>query len=162
MKVKPTADFEVTGDGSAKAWETTAWTPLNKRPGAGHDYEARMKMLYSKTGLYLLLDATDAKLTATMTEDFAHLWTEDVFEAFFWTDERHPVYFEYEISPLNHELPILIPNLDGKFLGWRPWDYEGGRRTRKAVHITGGKQESGAAIQDGPRRFLFRTTCCGR
>ena len=35
------------------------------------------------------------------------LWNEDVFEVFLWTDERYPVYFEYEISPLNHELPIL-------------------------------------------------------
>ncbi len=32
----------------------------------------------------------------------------------------YPAYFEYEISPLGYELPILIPNFDGKFLGWRP------------------------------------------
>ena len=37
------------------------------------------------------------------------LWNEDVFEVFLWTDERYPVYLEYEISPLNHELPILDP-----------------------------------------------------
>ena len=81
-------------------------------------------MLYSKTGLYFLMDGTDRKLTATMTEDFMDLWNEDVFEVFLWTDERYPVYFEYEISPLNHELPILVPNFGGQFLGWRPWHYE--------------------------------------
>jgi hypothetical protein len=47
----------------------------------------------------------------------------DVFEAFVWPDERDPLYFEYEISPLGRELPILIPNLGGRFLGWRPWHY---------------------------------------
>jgi len=39
----------------------------------------------------------------------------DVFEFFLWPDERYPVYFEYEISPLGHELPILIPNFGGQF-----------------------------------------------
>ena len=47
-------------------------------------------MLYSKNGLYVLMDATDRKLTATMSEDFMDLWKEDVFEVFLWTDERDP------------------------------------------------------------------------
>ena len=92
-----------------------------------------VKMLYSRTGLYVLMDAEDRTLTATMSEDFLDLWNEDVFEFFLWPDERHSVYFEYEISPLGFELPILIPNFDGKFLGWRPWHYEGDRKTRKAT-----------------------------
>ena len=90
-------------------------------------------MLYSSQGVYVLFDATDKILTATMAEDFLDLWTEDVFECFFWTDERYPIYFEYEISPLGYELPIIVPNLDGKFLGWRPWHYEGNRKTRKSA-----------------------------
>ena len=40
----------------------------------------------------------------------------DVFEVFLWTDEKQPIYFEYEISPLGYELPILVPNFGGKFL----------------------------------------------
>ena len=89
----------------------------------------------------MLMDATDKKITATFEEDFENLWTEDVFEVFLWPDERDPVYFEYEISPLDKELPILVPNLDGKFLGWRPWHYEGGRKTRKATSAVGGERE---------------------
>jgi hypothetical protein len=73
------------------------------------------------------MDAADGKLTSTFEEDFADLWKEDVFEAFVWPDERDPLYFEYEISPLGRELPILIPNLDGRFLGWRLW--HDGRRS---------------------------------
>ena len=96
-------------------------------------------MLYSKTGLYFLMEGTDRKLTATMTEDFMDLWNEDVFEVFLWTDERYPVYFEYEISPLNRELAIIIPNFGGQFLGWRPWHYEKDRLTRKATAPGGTK-----------------------
>jgi hypothetical protein len=105
-----------------------------------------VKVLYSETGLYVLMDATDRAITATMKEDFLDLWTEDVFEFFLWPDERHPVYFEYEISPLGFELPILIPNFDDTFLGWRPWHYEGARKTRKATTATGGPKQSGAVV----------------
>jgi hypothetical protein len=147
LNVPGTDDFEITGDGKSPAWRKTEWQPLNQRSKDGHPYEARFKVLYSKTGLYVLMEGTDEKLTATFTEDFQNLWTEDVYEFFLWTDEKYPVYFEYEISPLNRELPIIIPNFEGKFFGWLPWHYAGDRKTRKATAVTGGKKESGAAVK---------------
>lgn len=147
LTVKSTEDFEVTGDGSAAAWAKAEWTPLRKRSDGGHPYETRFKALYSRTGIYFLFDGTDERLTSTFREDYLDLWKEDVFEVFLWTDEKHPVYFEYEISPLGHELPILIPNFSGRFLGWRPWHYEGARKTRKATAARGGPKESGAAVK---------------
>src|SRR5437764_4679865 len=120
--------------------------PLNERTQTGAAYETRVKVLDSQERLYVLMDATHRKLTATMTRDFDNLWTEDVFEVFLWPDERHPVYFEYEISPLNVELPIIIPNLDGRAYGWRPWHYDGPRKTRKATAASGGPLKSGGAI----------------
>ena len=39
------------------------------------------------------------------------------------------------------ELPILVPNLDGKFLGWRPWDYEGERKVRHQTQIVKDDQD---------------------
>jgi hypothetical protein len=146
VTVAPTEDFALTGDGSAAPWESAEWVALGRRGDAGLDYETRVKLIYSATGLYVLMDASDARITATMTEDFHDLWTEDVFEVFLWTDEAYPVYFEYEISPLGYELPILIPNFGGEFLGWRPWHYEGERRTRRATVALGGPRESGASI----------------
>jgi predicted TIM-barrel fold metal-dependent hydrolase len=146
LKVPATDDFELKGDGSAEAWKKAEWTPLHKRTEKGHPYETKFKVLYSKKGLYVLMEATDKKITAKFTKDNENLWTEDVFEVFLWTDERDPVYFEYEISPLNYELPIMVPNLGGKFLGWLPWHYEGGRKTRKATSAVGGKLESGAEV----------------
>ena len=140
-------DFAVNGQGDAAAWEGVPWTPLNARRGAANAPQTRIKVAWSETGLYVLMHAADARLTATFEEDFADLWTEDVFEAFLWPDERDTIYFEYEISPLGRELPILIPNLDGRFLGWRPWHYGGDRRVRHATSTSGGRKEPGASIQ---------------
>ena len=155
LQVKPTDDFEVTGAGEQAAWRATEWTALRRRESGGHPYESRFKMLYSNTGLYFLMEGTDRKLTATMTEDFMDLWHEDVFEVFLWPDERSPIYLEYEISPLNHELPILVPNYNGQFLGWRPWHFEGERATRKATSIIGGPKTSGAAIEGWRAEFFI-------
>ena len=157
LSVTPTDDFEITGAGEHAAWQKPEWTALRRRQADGHPYDSRFKMLYSTTGLYFLMDGTDRTLTASMSEDFMDLWKEDVFEVFLWTDERFPVYFEYEISPLNRELPILIPNFGGKFLGWRPWHYEQqeGRRTRKATSVIGGAKQSQASIQGWRAEFFI-------
>ena len=155
LSVLPTGDFEVSGTGEHEAWRRVEWTALHRRQRDGHPYESRFKVLYSPTGLYFLMEGTDRTLTATMNEDFMDLWKEDVFEVFLWTDERFPVYFEYEISPLDRELPILIPNFGGKFLGWRPWRYEGDRRTRKATSIIGGPKRSQASIQGWRAEFFI-------
>jgi hypothetical protein len=154
LTVRRAPDFDVTGKGDNAAWQKADWTPLARRQADGHPYDARFKMLYSDTGLYFLMDGTDKTLTATMTEDFMDLWNEDVFEVFLWTDERYPVYFEYEISPLNHELPIIIPNFGGQFLGWRPWHYERDRLIRKATSTSGGPKQPHATI-DGWRAEFF-------
>ena len=155
LSVKPADDFEVTGTGEQAAWRQAEWTPLRRRQPDGHPYDSRFKMLYSPTGLYFLMEGTDRKVTATMSQDFMDLWNEDVFEVFLWTDERYPVYLEYEISPLNHELPILIPNFGGQFLGWRPWHFEKDRLTRKATSTIGGPKESNAAIQGWRAEFFI-------
>ena len=146
LRIRRTEDFAVNGAGDAPAWEKAAWEPLNLRESDGHQYKTHVKMLYSRTGLYVLMEAEDGTITATMKEDFLNLWEEDVFEFFLWTDERYPVYFEYEISPLGFELPIIIPNFEGEFLGWRPWHYEGKRKTQTAITVTGGLRQSGAKV----------------
>jgi Carbohydrate-binding family 9 len=147
LKVPMVEDFTVNGRGDHTAWHSVPWTRLNVRGNAADAPVTRPKVAYSTTGLYVFMDAADGKLTATFEEDFADLWKEDVFEVFVWPDERDPLYFEYEISPLDRELPILIPHLDGRFLGWRPWHYGGDRRVRHATSIVGGQKQSGAAIE---------------
>lgn len=146
MHVPACEDFEVDGRGDDQAWQKVEWTQLNPREDQQPAYATRVKMLYSTKGLYILMDGEDRQLKATFEKDYADLWNEDVFEAFLWPDEKHPLYFEYEVSPLGYELPILVPNLDGEFFGWLPWGYEK-RRIQKAIAIRGGPQESGAQIK---------------
>ena len=71
MKVKATDDFEVTGDGSNAAWKKAEWEPLNQRSKNGADYETKVKALYSKKGIYFLMEGSDKKINAKITEDFA-------------------------------------------------------------------------------------------
>ncbi|HEV8061864.1 MAG TPA: carbohydrate-binding family 9-like protein [Gemmataceae bacterium] len=146
LHVPSTDDFKVTGDGSAPAWQKATWQSLQARKKDNHPYEARFKLLYSKTGIYILFDGTDTQLTSTLKEDFTMIWTEDVYEAFFWPDESAGLYFEYEISPLGYELPIIVPNFNGTFMGWLPWFYMDKRRIQKATSVRGGEKKSGATV----------------
>jgi cellulose/xylan binding protein with CBM9 domain len=155
LTVRATEDFEVTGTGDHAAWQKVDWVTLRRRQPENHPYDTRFKVLYSNTGLYFLMDGTDRKLTAAMNEDFMDLWNEDVYEVFLWPDERYPLYFEYEISPLNRELPIIVPNFGEQAYGWRPWHYEKDRLTRKATSVTGGRKESNAAIQGWRAEFFI-------
>ncbi len=155
LSILPTEDFELDGSGSASQWEKTSWVTLPFRHGPASSYSTRAKVLYSTTGIYFLFECEDQTLSASLTEDFANLYEEDVVEVFLWTDEQYPIYFEYELSPLNYELPIIIPNFGGEFFGWRPWHYEGEKKTRHATSVVGGKKESGASIRQWIAEFFI-------
>jgi Carbohydrate family 9 binding domain-like len=150
-RVNRTQDFAFVGDGLSPNWQQQPWLTLRKRNAGGAPYQTRMKLLYSDSGIYCLYYCQDHKLTSTLREDFSDLFNEDVVEAFFWTDEQLPMYFEYELSPYNFELPILVPNIQGNFLGWRPWHYEGGRRTRHATQV----QRKGQEIESWTAEFFI-------
>jgi Carbohydrate-binding family 9 len=141
LTVNRTRDFEITGDGQEAAWSDEKWQIVPKRNENGVEYQTTMKILYSDSGIYCLYYCGDSALTSALREDFSDLFKEDVVEAFFWTDEKVPMYFEYEISPYNYELPILVPNIKGNYLGWRPWRYEGLRKTRHATHVFKNKSQ---------------------
>jgi hypothetical protein len=134
-RITPAVDFELQGDTALAAWTSVAWKKLGQREPLTVRYETKAKMLYSDKGIYTLFWCEDKKITASLTQANADLYREDVVEIFFWTDERFPLYFEYELSPLNNELILLVPNFDGKFLGWIPWHYEGERQTRHMAKI---------------------------
>ena len=105
LRVKHTADFKLSGTGDAKAWEETQWISLLKRKGIS-EYLTQVKLLYSDSGIYSLFNCEDKKITSSLKEDFANLWTEDVVEIFFWPDESIPLYFEYEL--LNVKSSVLL------------------------------------------------------
>lgn len=162
MSVPKTTDFVVTGDGMSEEWSKTEWVELTRRPNpmderAGETIRTRIKMLYSDTGLYVLFENEDDLLSATYESDFEELWWEDVAEAFFWTDESEgPHYFEYEISPLNYELPLLVSKIDGELLHWIPFanSYRDERLIRHQTSVDGLK-ESGAEIESWSAEFFI-------
>ncbi len=139
-------DFAVEGTGAAAAWHATAWQPLTRVGNGRAEYATRAKLLYSATGLYFLVDCADRRLTCSGQADNTNLYTEDVVEVFLWPHEAQELYFEYEISPLGAELPILVPNHQGRFHGWLPWHYEGPRRCRRATSVQGGPAAPGATV----------------
>ncbi|MEY3921796.1 MAG: hypothetical protein RL634_1557 [Bacteroidota bacterium] len=134
LHIKKTTDFEINGKGDGKNWSQTPFVNLTHRKGNKH-YTSKFKMLYSENGVYCLYVSEDSMITSTLREDFADIYNEDVVEVFFWPNESSNIYFEYELSPYNYELPILVPNYEGKFLGWRPWHYEGDRLTKHSASI---------------------------
>ncbi len=150
LKIQKVNDFEVTGKGMAAQWNAAQWVSLTKRKG-NVAYESKFKIVYSLTGIYCLYYCEDKKITSTLKEDFADIYNEDVVEVFFWTDESSPVYFEYELSPFNFELPIIVPNYKGEFFGWRPWHYEGERKTKHAANIV----EEGGQVKSWMAEFFI-------
>jgi hypothetical protein len=136
LTVLKSPDFNITGDGKANEWKTAKWVEIPQRNNQeAINYITRVRILYSDTGIYFLFDCGDSIINATLQADNLKLWEEDVVEVFLMPDEKYPLYFEYQLSPLNYELTILIPNLDGNFLGWLPWQYEGDRMTRHKTSI---------------------------
>ena len=141
----------MNGKGDNPVWKQTDWVILEQRSNDLVNYRTRAKVLYSDKGIYFFFNSQDEQIISTVTEDNADLWEEDVVEVFFWTDENYSFYFEYELSPRNYELPILVPNVGGDFLGWLPWHYEGERRTRRATDIV---QEDGKVMAWNAEFFI--------
>jgi len=155
ITVSQCEDFKVTGDGTSEQWSKTQWIDIPQRVEKPETYQTRAKVLYSGTGIYFLFDCQDKVLKATIKEDNMDLWEEDVVEVFLWTKEDFPVYFEYEISPLNYELPIIVPNYNGSFYGWLPWHYEGDKRTQHATSTRGGEKKPNAEIEAWVAEFFI-------
>ena len=155
LKIRKSSDFRITGDGTAENWAKAEWMVISQRISSGEPLTTKVKVLYSETGIYFLFNCPDKKLTANMNADFMDLWKEDVAEIFLWTDEKNPVYFEYEISPLNYELPILISNKQGDLVRWMPFHYDEDRKTRHATTIQVGEKKSNAEITGWIAEFFI-------
>jgi hypothetical protein len=154
LHVKHVDDFEVTGEGRSSAWGMAEWQTLTRVGKGKSAYATTAKVLYSKSGIYFLFRCEDKRITCTMAHDCDDIYNEDVVEVFLWPDESRPLYFEYEISPLGVELPIVVPNQNGTFFGWRPWHYEGARLVRRATSVRGGEKLPLATIAEWTAEFF--------
>ena len=136
-------DFRPDGKGSNEQWQKSKWISLPKVDTTYTAYTAQFKVLYSTKGFYVLFDGSDNKITSRYKKDFSDMYKADVFEVFLHPEPSMPLYFEYEINPYNKELVLLVPNLKRGATGWRPWHYEGAKKTIKKISI---KKEKGKMV----------------
>lgn len=155
VEVKKCRDFEITGKGVSPEWDKSPWLKLWKVQLGEDLYTTKAKVLYSDHGIYFLVNCVDKKLSATIRENMGDLYTEDVVEVFIWPNIQEAIYFEYEISPLDKELVLMVPNTEGTFHGWLPWHYEAGRKIIHKTTVQGGAQEPGAAIEGWTTEFYI-------
>jgi hypothetical protein len=154
LVVRRCADFGITGKGENMQWDKTSWVTLKQIDKTGKDIETRFKILYSATGLYVLFSGQDEKITSPYNNDYDLLYNGDVFEVFFHPDPASPLYFEYEVSPLNKELVLLISQKNKKFTRWRPFG-QPEQKIIKNVNIRGGQMSSGSKIEGWSAEMFF-------
>lgn len=140
LGIESTSDFNVDGKGSNRQWEKASWVQLQQIDSGVLNYDTRIKMMYSPKGIYVLFSGKDKKITSPYRNDFDDLYNADVFEVFFHPDPSFPLYFEYEINAYNKELVLLIPNIDNKIMGWKPWHYDSTSKVIKKVDIQKSKK----------------------
>ena len=155
LNIAKVKDFKITGNGKSHAWKNAKWQVLTRVAEGSLPYPTKVKVLYSATGIYFLFDCADKKLTCSLTRDFADIYNEDVVEVFLWPDKSQNLYFEYEVSPLGVQLPILAANNKGSFFGWRPWHFEGKRLTRVKTIVRGGRKAKMAKVTGWTAEFYI-------
>jgi hypothetical protein len=116
-------------------WERMPWQRLESLDSLPDPYPTVFRMLYSSKGVHIKIRGADSRVSSTFLNDGEELYLGDVFEVFLHPEPTTPLYFEYEVNAHDRELVLLIPNLDGKILGWLPWRYEGERKVIKRVQM---------------------------
>jgi hypothetical protein len=142
LLVKRCSEFKITGKGDNPAWSRTEWSTLTKLDPEGADYKSKFKVLSSETGIYILFQGEDNKITTSDYKDMDKIWNGDVFEVFFHTDKQEAKYFEYEVNQFEKQLLLTISNAkDG--VGWIPFnEYDSNTYgTINKVDILGGPRK---------------------
>lgn len=158
LLVKKTDPFALTGSGKTENWSHTDWTPLFPDNNPVHPgFLTKLKIMYSGKGLYFLFECEDHYLHASLNKPLSHLWKEDAAEIFLWPDTEKPVYFEYEISPLNNHLPLIVSNYENQFTRWHPFDFEvhDNIRIQHSTSVSGGEKKSGASVSSWTAEFFI-------
>lgn len=155
LPVKACVDFSITGSGDNSEWNKATWNRLTKLDEGSEAYETLFKILHSSTGIYVLFQGVDTKITTQSYQDYEAIFNGDVFEVFFHPDPTVPVYFEYEVNPLDKELVLCISRQSGRMNSWIPW-HRGPENgiVQKKVSIDGEKQV-GSSIKSWKAEIFF-------
>jgi hypothetical protein len=156
-------DFPITGKGSHPEWNKANWTNLTKLDTGGNNYESKFKILYSTTGIYVLFNAEDDRITTKAYNDFEAIYNGDVFEVFFHPTPTTPVYFEYEINQLNKELILTLSKTNNQLYSWAPRypSLEDRKPIKKMVNVIGEEIQVGGSIKSWSAEVFFPYTILG-
>jgi hypothetical protein len=158
LQIKRSVDFEISGKGDNRAWETTSWSALGKKvDDGGKSYKTEFKMMYADKGIYLLFRGEDTKITTKDYKDFAEIYEGDVYEVFFHPDPTVPIYYEYEVNPMGRELILTLARSKGNTVGWAPWphEYRQDRLVQRKVSLSGGSPRVGGNISSWTAEIFF-------
>ncbi len=156
-------DFIITGKGNNPEWDKANWTNLTKLDTGGKNYESKFKMLYSSTGIYVLFNAEDDRITTKAYNDFEAIYNGDVFEVFLHPTPKTPVYFEYEINQLNKELILTLSKFNSQLYSWAPRypSAEERKPIKKMVNVIGDEIKVGGSIKLWSAEAFFPYTILG-
>jgi hypothetical protein len=122
---------------------------------SGGNYLSQFKIMYSLKGVYILFQGEDLMISSDFENDFDELFKGDVFEIFFHPNPSEPLYFEYEISPLEKEMVLLMVKKDTFISGWKPWPYDKESRVLKKINIIGGVMKAYVPIKSWKAELFF-------
>jgi hypothetical protein len=143
----------------------------------------KARLLWDRKYLYFVAEMEDADLYADVKEHNGMTWHNDVFELFFKPSKDSLLYYEFQVTPLNTKLELMLPSrgaggwqrfrsagemgmetavkLDGTLNKWddkdRGWVAEG-RIPWTAFKAAGGKPEAGAVWRFALCRFDYSAT----
>ena len=70
LLVRKCNDFSITGKGNDPEWTKAGWNQLTKLDEGGKPNVSKFKILYSATGIYVLFQGDDEKITTKPYKDF--------------------------------------------------------------------------------------------
>lgn len=135
---KTTTPVRIDGQLSDAAWRTaTRARLLNSRNGDPSALPTDVMCTWDDRYLYIAFHSEDHDIWATITEDDAEIWVEEVVEIFLDTNRDGKSYMEFQVSPLNTMVDLFIFNYDERARrskNIREWDCDG---WRYAVNVEG-------------------------
>ena len=132
------AETTITIDGKLDepGWAQIKWTSPWGRPDGkpGLAPKTRAKFAWSKTHLFIAVEATDDDVWSTLTKRDSDTWTQEVIEIFIDADGDLKDYLEIQVTPANVVFDARFPTYRSDLAKARSWNLPG---LQTAVHVDG-------------------------
>ncbi|NOZ29604.1 MAG: hypothetical protein GXP39_16330 [Chloroflexi bacterium] len=97
------------------AWATAEVAPLVRNlDGGPAQFGTEARLLWDDEHLYVAFVCEDPDIWGTMLERDSPLWEEEVVEVFLDANHNGRLYFEFEVSPRNIQLDLMVVKRPGE------------------------------------------------